>query len=310
MNNKNNMITRFFVVLSGFLAFLSINTPNALSADSSSAPHEKNHLFSVIVEGQGPDIVLIPGLASPRSVWNDLAARLKAHYRLHLVQLAGFAGEPAQKDVPNEFIQPVASALSRYIETAHLNKPTLIGHSIGGELALMVASDTPDRVGGVIVVDAVPFYPLIFNPKATRETALPHAAALKQALLQESSESQLRASQQQTIASMVRTVSARQTLVEAGLKSDRKTVANALYDDMTTDLRPALTKITAPVTVIYAYDPVFGVPPTMIDALYRTSYAATPHVQFQRIDDSYHFVMIDQPEKFDSAVKAALTPRP
>jgi len=295
-------------LFSALLIALLFVTPSALRAASDTATQQNAQPFSVVIEGSGPDVVLIPGLASPRSVWNGLAARLKAHYRLHLVQIAGFAGEPAQKTAPDQVMQPVASALSRYIETAHLNRPTLIGHSIGGELALMVASDTPDRVGAVIVVDALPFYPLVFNPFATRETVQPQAEAFRRSLLQEQPQRQIRTSQEQTIARMVKTESARPGLVEAGLKSDKKTVANSIYDDMTTDLRSALPKITAPVTVIYAYDPVYGVPAAMIDALYRTSYAATPHVQFQRIDDSYHFVMIDQPEKFDGAVEAALRP--
>ncbi|GBR06018.1 alpha/beta hydrolase [Asaia siamensis] len=300
------MNPRFFLpaLLVASLAF----APTLSQAAEDTAIQTAAQPFSVVVEGSGPDVILIPGLASPRSVWSDLATKLKAHYRLHLVQIAGFAGEPVQKEAPEQVMQPVATALSRYIETAHLRKPTVIGHSIGGELALMVASETPDEVGAVIVVDALPFYPLVFNPMATRETALPHATALRQALLQETPESQRRASQQQTIASMVKTPSARPALVEAGLKSDRKTIANALYDDMTTDLRPALSKITAPVTVIYAYDPVFGVPATAIDKVYRTSYTGTAHVHFTRIDDSYHFIMIDQPEKFGRAVEAALRP--
>ncbi|WP_438383924.1 alpha/beta hydrolase [Asaia sp. BMEF1] len=300
------ILRRFFPAL--LIASLVV-TPSISRAASATATQQRTQPFSVVIEGSGQDVILIPGLASPRSVWDGVAARLKTHYRLHLVQLAGFAGEPAQKNVPDKLMQSVASALSRYIETAHLNKPTLIGHSIGGELALMVASQTPDLVGRVIVVDALPFYPLVFNPSATRETVQPQAEAFRRSLLQEQPENQRRMSQEQAIARMVRTESARPGLVEAGLRSDMKTVANALYDDMTTDLRPALPKITAPVTVIYAFDPVYGVPAATIDALYRTSYAATPHVRFQRIDDSYHFIMIDQPEKFDSAVEAALKPR-
>ncbi|WP_025885288.1 alpha/beta fold hydrolase [Asaia prunellae] len=285
---------------------------------SSSEAHAETHMtaapatqaFSIIIEGHGPDIILIPGLASSRSVWRDLATRLKAHYRLHLVQLAGFAGEPTQKDASDQVMIPVASALSRYIATRHLQAPTVIGHSLGGALALMVASEHPDQIGKVVIVDALPFYPLIYNPLATRETMLPQAEAYKRAIVQEQPESQREAIEKQTIARLVKTEAARPALVEAGLKSDKKTVANALYDDMTTDLRPALSKITAPVSVIYAYDSSYGIPSSMVDTLYRTAYGTTPHVHFERIDGSYHFVMIDQPEKFGHAVEAALQATP
>ena len=51
--------------------------------------------ISVEVVGQGPDVVLIPGLASSRETYRRTAERLRGRYRLHLVQVAGFAGEPA-----------------------------------------------------------------------------------------------------------------------------------------------------------------------------------------------------------------------
>src|SRR5688500_1123784 len=50
--------------------------------------------LSVEVVGSGPDVILIPGFGSSRAVWRAEAERLKATHRVHLVQLAGFAGEP------------------------------------------------------------------------------------------------------------------------------------------------------------------------------------------------------------------------
>ena len=50
--------------------------------------------LSVEVIGQGPDVILIPGFGCSREVWRVTAERLKATHRVHLVQLAGFAGEP------------------------------------------------------------------------------------------------------------------------------------------------------------------------------------------------------------------------
>ena len=43
--------------------------------------------------------------------------------------------------------------------------------------------------------------------------------------------------------------------------------------------------------------------------MFRSAYAATPHISFQRIDGSYHFVMLDQPAKFERAVIDFLHPR-
>jgi pimeloyl-ACP methyl ester carboxylesterase len=75
-----------------------------------------------------------------------------------------------------------------------------------------------------------------------------------------------------------------------------------MYELMTTDLRPELGRIKAPVSVIYAYDMAYGVPAEAIDRLYRDAYANAPGAGFQRIDDSFHFIMIDQPEAFARAI--------
>lgn len=52
--------------------------------------------ITVTVRGHGPDIVLIPGLTCSSAVWDATAAHLEGHYRLHLVQVNGFAGTPPQ----------------------------------------------------------------------------------------------------------------------------------------------------------------------------------------------------------------------
>ena len=51
--------------------------------------------FSVVVKGSGPDVILIPGLTASRSVWEGTVAAVPG-YRYHLVQVAGFAGEPVR----------------------------------------------------------------------------------------------------------------------------------------------------------------------------------------------------------------------
>ncbi|HVL42924.1 MAG TPA: alpha/beta hydrolase, partial [Brevundimonas sp.] len=82
--------------------------------------------LSVEVVGQGPDVILIPGFASSREVWRAEAERLKGTHRVHLIQLAGFAGEPwTHGDGP--FVEPVVAELARYVREAGLQRPAVIG---------------------------------------------------------------------------------------------------------------------------------------------------------------------------------------
>jgi pimeloyl-ACP methyl ester carboxylesterase len=81
---------------------------------------------------------------------------------------------------------------------------------------------------------------------------------------------------------------------------------------MTTDLRPELGRIRAPLTIVYAWDEAYGVPAAAIDGLYRSAYAGAAGARLERIDGSLHFVMLDQPQRFADAVArflAAAAPR-
>ncbi len=261
--------------------------------------------ISVVAEGQGPDVILIPGLASSRDVWTDLRADLAPDYRVHSVGVAGFAGQ-APVEVDNAGVAaPVAEAIAAYIRDQKLQAPAIIGHSLGGEVALMLAARHPDLPGRVMAVDALPFYSLLLDPQATAESMQPRAAAFRDAILA-TPDSQAEALQSATLARLIKTDAARPARVADALRSDPQTVASATYELMTTDLRPELKAIQAPVSVVYAYDATYGFPAAMADALFRQAYAGTPDVRFDRVDDSYHFVMLDQPAALRDQVRAFL----
>lgn len=298
---------RFSALLVAFgLTFLLTSATLAQSTTAPQAPMVRDRI-SVVVEGSGPDVILIPGLASSRDVWRGLAARLKQSHRLHLVQVAGFAGAPAAHNPQGLVVEPTAAAVADYIEREHLQVPAVIGHSLGGEAALMLGARHPDRVSRLMIVDALPFYSLLLDPSATSEKATPGAAAFRATLLA-ATDAQMRAMQSASIARLTKTEAARPSLLDASLRSDRPTVAHATYELMTSDLRPELNRITVPVHVVHAYDTSYGIPANRVDAMFRSAYAATPHVSFQRIDGSYHFVMLDQPEQFERAVIDFLSP--
>ncbi|EKT4483443.1 alpha/beta hydrolase [Pseudomonas putida] len=257
--------------------------------------------ISVAVEGSGPDVILIPGLASSREVWSELASALRQQHRLHLVQVAGFAGSPAVPAVDGRVAAPVAEAVADYIRSQRLEAPAIIGHSLGGEVALMLGARHPELVGRLMVVDALPFYTLLIDPTATAETVAPQAVALRDGMLLAPA-AQAEAMQRAAIDRLAKTAAARPALVEAALRSDRKAVADATYELMTTDLRPELGDIQAPVQVVYAYDPLYGIPAASVDATFANAYAGTRNISFKRIDGSFHFVMQDQPQAFAQAV--------
>ncbi|MDP3400821.1 MAG: alpha/beta fold hydrolase, partial [Brevundimonas sp.] len=158
--------------------------------------------LSVEVVGSGPDVILIPGFASSREVWRSEAERLKATHRVHLVQLAGFAGEPwVHGDGP--FVQPMADELVRYVREAGLERPAIIGHSMGGMTGVLLAQQHPDLVKRVMSVDSLPFFSAMFGPQVTAAAARPFADQAAAGILS-ADEASFRAQQGQTAIGMVR----------------------------------------------------------------------------------------------------------
>lgn len=291
-------------LIRGTLLLMSVLVP-AFAAQSVPSEHPNSQRISVQTQGSGTDVILIPGLASSREVWVDLASGLRKSHRIHLIELAGFASTPAISNPDGRVIAPAVDAIAEYIRNQHIKAPVIIGHSLGGEIALMLGARHPDQVGRLMIVDALPFYTLMIDPAATSKTAARRATTMRDWLLGQSQE-QFVEFQKTSVDRLAKTEAVRTALVAAGINSDRKTVADAVYELMITDLRPDLSHIRAPIEVVYAYDYLFGVPLANVEAMYRQAYASAPDIHFTRIDNSFHFVMLDQPEQFSTAVNSFL----
>ena len=267
--------------------------------------------FSVVIQGvapgKGPDVILIPGLSSSRDVYAAEAKLLTANYSLHLVQIAGFAGDPAGPNASGPILVPVVEQLHQYIATNHLQPVPVIGHSMGGLLALMLAQAHPEDVSRLLVVDTLPYYGLYFNPDATVDMVRPQAQVMHDQLIQMPAD-QFAASQPLFTSRLIKDPEGARQVSASSIASDRTVFANAMLEDLETDIRPELPGIKTPATLLYPYETAQG-PVDAVTALYTKAYAAMPNIHLIRIDDSRHFIMYDQPAAFDKAVQAFLKPR-
>lgn len=262
--------------------------------------------FTVTVEGQGPDVIMIPGLASSADVWRPAADRLKAHYRVHLIQVAGFAGTPPRANATGPVLAPLRDEVVAYIRANKLDHPAIVGHSLGGLLGLMLADSSPDAVGKLVVVDALPFFGMMMGPTATVESVTPTATQMRDKVKAQA-EADFAAGQMKTMAMLVKSKGpATDAATKASQTSDRAVVAQAMYEDFTTDMRPRLASIKTPTLVLYAFDATMGIPQPAVDGLYQSAYAAMPTKKLVRIDGSFHFIQIDQPEAFARELGAFL----
>ncbi|MBN8606160.1 MAG: alpha/beta hydrolase [Caulobacterales bacterium] len=262
--------------------------------------------ISVTTQGSGQDVIFIPGLSSSREIWDASVAALGPNYRVHLVQVNGFAGAPAGANGEGVVAAPVAEEIARYIREQGLDHPAVIGHSLGGTMGMMLTARHPELVGKLMVVDMFPFMGAMFGgPAATPESLAPVADQIRAAMLA-SPQGVVSPQTIQTINSMVRTESERARIIEHSRLSNVPTVANAYHELIVTDLRPELRNITQPMTVLFVIPPQAPITAEQYEGFMRASYVDTPQARIVRIDESYHFIMIDQLDRFVSEVRTFL----
>lgn len=251
--------------------------------------------FSVKVSGNptGQPVILIPGLSSSGDVWNDTVEHFKHRYQCHTVTLAGFAGQPRFGDGP--FLESVRDSLIRYIETNKIEKPLLIGHSLGGHMALWIASLRPELPGPLIIVDSLPYLGGLMNqdPAALRK----QAEAMRRIIASQSSSQY---GEYISNSGMLNSLVGDKGLPQVtrwSLQSDPVAIGNAMYDLYTTDLRQALARIQSKVLVLVSWMSYKQVS-TRENALQlvEAQYEKLPNKSFRISDTAKHFIMLDDPE--------------
>lgn len=251
--------------------------------------------FKVEIKGSGAPVILIPGLASSGEVWQDTAARMCVKHQCHILTLAGFAGVPAMGG--EQHLLPAAEKqLAAYISANKLGKPIVIGHSLGGFLGMKLASDYPDQVGRLVIVDALPALGATRNPAASKEQLQAGAAQMRDGMRGQD-DATFSAMQVRAAASLVTTPSHAERIANWGKQSDRATVTDAMYDIMATDLREDISRIKAPTLVLGAWIAYQAfAPKAAIEGLYKSQYARLPGVKVEMADTARHFIMYDEPE--------------
>ena len=285
--------------------FRALFTATALLLATPAFAAFQSDRISVTTEGDGPDVVLVHGLASTAKVWKGTVERVPG-FRYHLVQIAGMGATPPGGNAQGAVVAPVAEEIARYISEEKLDKPALIGHSMGGTIGLMVAARHPESVSKLMVVDMAPFIGAMFGgPSATADSVRPIADAMRERSTKATPEERER-ERRASITAMIKTESEREGPIEDGIASDPNTVANAFSELLVTDLRGELANIKVPVEILYVTPQGAPFTDAQMDDFYKASYATLEGVTLERVPNAAHFIMLDAPDAFADKVKAFL----
>jgi N-formylmaleamate deformylase len=256
---------------------------------SEAAPFQPTR-FSVQVRGSGPDVILIPGLTAGREVWNA-TVRSVPGYRYHLVQVAGFAGEPVRGNAEGAVVAPLADEIARYIADRGLQRPAIVGHSMGGTLAMMIGARHPNLAGRIMVVDMLPQPAGLFGGSAA--DLGPLASSLRGMMDSPGG--------RRLFAGLMDAFSPPNS---ANRRSDSDVVGRAMRELAGMDLTPALPRIRAPLTIVYASPDARA--RAAIDRQFTGAYRPARGARLVRIDDSGHMIMNDQPTRFAATLREFL----
>ena len=290
------------LILAAALAAIALPLPASArkaAAATTSAEVRMDHI-SVIKLGRGSPVVLIPGLSSPRTVLDVFVPPLAERHTVHLVQINGFGGGDPGKNLQPAILDRIVADLSTYLEREKAGPVRLVGHSLGGLVGLMFAKAHPDQVERLMVVDALPYFPALMAPGGEAPAVAmvePIARSMRDRVAARHGKPvDLDALRAETARLSLKPESQAKVLRWAA-QADPRVTAQLLYEDMITDLRPALAEIRAPITLVYPWSAkAFGQERTL--AFYQRQYAGTPSIRYVGIADAAHFAMLDQPEQF------------
>jgi pimeloyl-ACP methyl ester carboxylesterase len=271
------------------LSLLAVGAP-ALVAEGAKRPP-----FAVKVVGKGRPMILIPGLMCSGEVWDTTVEHCKGDYECHVLTLAGFGGQPP---VPGPFLDSVRQGIADYIRANKLDKPVIVGHSLGGFLVFALGQSDPDLVGPLVAVDGLPCLGAAFNEKIDADGLKKQAEQMRQRMEKAPREQYLAQSR-----AMLRSwISDKKQLAAAekwGEDSDQATVARAMGELFGTDLRPGLGRIKAPVLLLGAWSKdmeAYGLKREQVVKRYEGQVAAVPHHKVVVAENAKHFIMFDAPD--------------
>jgi|SRR5690554_4088371 len=237
--------------------------------------------------GEGAALLFLPGFTSPGSVWDETIENLNGTYECYTISYAGFNGNAP---ISFPWYDAVKEQLIAYIKDEKLTDVIIIGHSMGGNLAIEVAAALPEQTRGLILLESIPCMLELMMPNVPA-ASLQYDSPYNNQLLALSDED-FRKMAIMMSENMTNEPSKVELLTSWSVTSDRKTYVYGYTDLLKLDLREKLSEIEIPTLVIASSFPEREV----VTSNLEKQYLNLKQKEILLVDDSKHFIMFDQPE--------------
>jgi pimeloyl-ACP methyl ester carboxylesterase len=253
-----------------------------------------NYPFEVLISGKGSQsIIFIPGFACSGEVWDETKILYENHFTCYTLTMSGFAGVPPQS---KPTFTSWEKAIAMYIQQNKIVQPIIIGHSMGGGLAMALAADYPDLISKIVVVDALPCLPALINSSFQVKENNDCGAMVSQ--ITSAANEQFYQMQKQTIPRLLADTSKQELVVEWSVKSDRTTFAEMYCDYSNTDLRKKIAAIKCPALVLLeSYFANFKLP-------IQEQFINLKTANLQYATKGLHFIMYDDKEWYNKQLNS------
>lgn len=233
-----------------------------------------------------PTIVLLHGLTANGACWTPLAQALEKDYHIIMADARGH-GQSSVPDYGYRY-EDLASDVIGLLNSLRIPAPVLVGHSMGGMTAAVVAARSPELLGGLILAD-----PTFLSPEVQREVrdsdvAEKHRLTLGRSLEEVSLE--LKTSHPKRSPEII------ELIARAKLQTSM-----AAFDVLTPPLPPfrqLASEIDVPTML------VFGDKGVVSPVTARELQHLNPKFQSHEIPEAGHGLHYDQPERFSAIVRS------
>lgn len=231
------------------------------------------------------EMVLIHGLGGAAREWEGVEPYLKGTFKVASFELAGHG---ATQPVMDPTVVSEAKRLGEFLRSSGMTYPTLVGHGLGGMVALQYALDHPGEIHRLILIDAAP-----------RQLA---DAAQKQEVGRQLVENYDRfVGERYAMMSPDDEISTR--ILDMALRTHAPTFVSLLMSSFDFDLTDRLRTLTVPMLVIGS-ELMFPHPDQSRQLLATYGFNEARSLSFKRFGKTGHYVMLEQPVMLASVLMA------